>query len=977
MTRKEREDGPPVGVSSYRDYHEFPKYSEMDSHNLFHPNFANIYPKEPPISKLMDGSVVASSVSSREPDCTITTSSSFHMLKGFCKGAKEAQQGQLAFKRVKMPVGSFSTVLVAKCTHCLFELDWRSVEEDLSNDSSGNFSSSTVTFRLRFLQKTHLSIRHVDQQMYGCPFCIQQGHTTEESDATIFSSQKKLFQHLARHLRPLPIVPGFAVIQGTAIPPHHENNFDLYFPHPPSPSAMVLGIEQEISKLPIAVAKVAPKVSLGTTRLAPGREPTHHLVVGAKIFGITYPVRYEGNWALGWHDNTHAAFETEAVHLIVPSGNRLQLLARRSGASAVARWKWNPNDSDHRWLKFQKGDIIQNISWIHVDDWYWSGTNSKGWGIFPQTHIDPESITDDSLGGEKLKPLQMDLMKHRRAMRSDQANLKWSIGKSSVGAHYKQSVFDRNLSTNLMQQLREIGFSERGIKALHQGEMNSATDDSITTTDYSIWLKRLANSLADQFSVTRDTDIAEGAIRLAVADKKESTFSASNQIKWLNNLGSKIGASDTMTNKSSKAKIAIFQWELPSVFCSQDPNVSDDDIDLRFEMRNFVVLNGSDGAFEATTCIQYVKDKFGAPGLEVFDTVVDILSSFDSSAFLPKTKQSSEKTPIRVKEQSGVLQADRVSRSCITLTTQATDFDPVHIACMEWLCKAVRVIPAHTSRKSDHDHGLMKSRVSPCLQLGTSDTGTPPIIAFALEPLQHLSKEEIGNDCCWIRLFKSAVIAWTPSNHSWGTGLRLSYEMLIRLAAVTNFVCVNSSTLGHPTEETTGENARETTTGGLIALGFFTALIPIAYDPATNSTQWHLEVTSNSIIKPEELKTLNGAWLQVKNPSIFSYSHCYLGWKGNVSITLGTKEGCYDLQWTDLPKVERVFRLEGFEIGGEIGIGDVIPISLKQSGNLSFKACSTVQRFTASAHYEQAIRLLSLHVALVYDSESQIAWLVF
>jgi len=41
----------------------------------------------------------------RDPDCTITPSSSFYKLKGFCKGAEEAQRGQLGFKRIKRPIG--------------------------------------------------------------------------------------------------------------------------------------------------------------------------------------------------------------------------------------------------------------------------------------------------------------------------------------------------------------------------------------------------------------------------------------------------------------------------------------------------------------------------------------------------------------------------------------------------------------------------------------------------------------------------------------------------------------------------------------------------------------------------------------------------------------------------------------------------------------------------------------------------------
>ncbi|KAJ2986704.1 hypothetical protein NUW58_g4899 [Xylaria curta] len=189
----------------------------------------------------------------REPDCAITPFSSFYKLKGFCDGAKEAQRGQLGFKRIKRPVGGFSTAIMAKCTHCLFELDFKSVEQDLNNESAGSFTSNTVGFRLRVLQKSHLPIRAVEEQLYGCLFCIQAGRTLEESDATVFFNQKQLFAHMTRHPRPLPKIPGITVIEEPELPPQVKDNFDLHFPHPPTESVMV-GLTREVARLPAAVA---------------------------------------------------------------------------------------------------------------------------------------------------------------------------------------------------------------------------------------------------------------------------------------------------------------------------------------------------------------------------------------------------------------------------------------------------------------------------------------------------------------------------------------------------------------------------------------------------------------------------------------------------------------------------------------------------------------------------------------------------
>ncbi|GAP87259.1 putative SH3 domain-containing protein [Rosellinia necatrix] len=325
----------------------------------------------------------------REPDCVITPSCSFYRLKGFCKGAEDAQHGQLGFKKIKRPMGGFSTATVAKCTHCLFELDYKAVEQDLNNESSGSFTSNTVGFRLRVLQKSHLPIRVIDEQMFACLFCIQSAHTIEESDATVFFSQRQLFAHMTRHPRPLPKVAGVTVIEEVELPPQVKDNFDLHFPYPPNQSVMV-GLSREISRLPAAITTETRKPSHGVMRLPPDRQPALHFAVGAKIVGIEFPVKYEGKWAIGWHDGVRAAFEVDTVQLDAPPKAEVKMQGT-SNVQAMARWKWNQKGDD-RWLRFDKGDVIKNISWVYNDHWCWSGTTSKGSGVFPQSHLDMDTL---------------------------------------------------------------------------------------------------------------------------------------------------------------------------------------------------------------------------------------------------------------------------------------------------------------------------------------------------------------------------------------------------------------------------------------------------------------------------------------------------------------------------------------------------------------------------------------------------------
>ncbi|KAI0482527.1 hypothetical protein GGR56DRAFT_191696 [Xylariaceae sp. FL0804] len=353
--------------------------------------------------------------SARQAACGIGPYSSFYKLKGYCKGAEEARRGQLGFKRTTRPVGTYSSTTVARCNHCLFELDFRSIDLDINNDPSGNFTSNGVGFRLRILQKSHLPIRYVEEQLYGCPFCVQLGRTVDESDATVFFNQRQLFAHLSRHPRPLPEVAGLTVVQEPEVHPALANNYDLHFASPPAPPAMMgeggcSSFFRDVANFPSAVATDTRKLGLGGStgaRSPPDRTPVLHFAVGARVVGIEFPDRYEGRWAVGWHDGARAALEADAVRFEAPPRGEVRMQKGGEGGDtnvqAVARWRWHQKGDD-RWLRFDKGDVIKNIAWTYAGHWCWSGTTSKGWGLFPQSHLDPKSVrTVDPAASEPSK----------------------------------------------------------------------------------------------------------------------------------------------------------------------------------------------------------------------------------------------------------------------------------------------------------------------------------------------------------------------------------------------------------------------------------------------------------------------------------------------------------------------------------------------------------------------------------------------
>ncbi|KAL6896522.1 hypothetical protein GGI43DRAFT_122760 [Trichoderma evansii] len=342
----------------------------------------------------VDSSMPGAALANLPPqDLTIDNQSSFYVMKQFCAGATDVINGGIGVKRIKKP-GFSITAVAAKCTHCLYELDFKHVEFDLNKQEEGNYTKNGIGYRLRFLQKSHLHAKRVDDVMYACVFCIHTSQTLDQSDSTVFTSTAALFAHLARHPRPLPDVPGIAVVDQTEVPPHLVNDYDLLFNSPPEPHP-VRERAAEIAHLPTGHAKESARRLFGQ-RLLPDRTPALELIQGAKITGLVWPARYAGEWAFGWHDGKFASIPVEILKLSRPPFS----LIKRNNSSRIrakAKWKFSVKEKNEDWLKFDKDEVITNISWSYPEYWCWSGTNSKGkWGVFPQAFLDPNSLQEIS-----------------------------------------------------------------------------------------------------------------------------------------------------------------------------------------------------------------------------------------------------------------------------------------------------------------------------------------------------------------------------------------------------------------------------------------------------------------------------------------------------------------------------------------------------------------------------------------------------
>ncbi|KAG5934778.1 hypothetical protein E4U59_005997 [Claviceps monticola] len=343
---------------------------------------------------LVDSEEPSNEMPARMPprNCNIGPNSTFCLYKGFCQGALEVVRGGIGVKKTKKP-GFSGAATVARCTGCLYELDFFQIECDINKEDKGNFHKSGINYRLRFLQKSHLPAKRIDDVLYACMFCVRLGRTIDECDATVFTTSKALFNHLTRHPRPLPQISGVAVVEGDSMPAHLRNDYDIQFLRPPEAHVPQLNRSQIYGRA-TGVAQDQSRKLFGQ-RLLFDRSPALELCHGAKVVGIEWPEKYNGEWIFAWHDGVHASAPADIIKLDTPPSEDIMMF----GASLIrakTRWKFHQKEKDKDqslWLKFDKNEAITNISYVDPEFWCWSGTNSKGKrGIFPKDFLEPSTI---------------------------------------------------------------------------------------------------------------------------------------------------------------------------------------------------------------------------------------------------------------------------------------------------------------------------------------------------------------------------------------------------------------------------------------------------------------------------------------------------------------------------------------------------------------------------------------------------------
>ncbi|KAK8123932.1 hypothetical protein PG999_003850 [Apiospora kogelbergensis] len=366
-------------------------------------------------------------------------------------------------------------------------------------------------------------------------------------------------------------------------------------------------------------------------------------------------------------------------------------------------------------------------------------------------------------------------------------------------------------------------------------------------------------------------------------------------------------------------------------------------------LKNFVVINGSPRGLECTTCSSYLTRRWGKVGLTLLQQLSDCIDDFQRPLDA-KREPSSSSLSIRIFVRSNFV--------CLVPWDDETIVDTEVVAAFTWLCTAIRNSPKvdsnNSSTKSIH---LSKAEI----RTNSNNVMDLRITQEAVSP-EQLRDLLHPDSTCWLPMFKSVVVAWQSDEDAFLEGglpgLEIPFDMMVHLASAENYHQVD---------------------GGIVLLGFFTALVPIRRHPDSNTIQWHLESIGNDdLMQPCNLESIKGDWYKTTDISELANSRCVVGWFEQANIMLGTSSlvESNKLTWSSgIPSRHRTAHREGFEGGGQISFS-LGPINIAPQGMSTWRFHSNVQAYKAPNEYRQAIRLSARKVATLIDTNSKQAWLV-
>ena len=271
---------------------------------------------------------------------------------------------------------------------------------------------------------------------------------------------------------------------------------------------------------------------------------------------------------------------------------------------------------------------------------------------------------------------------------------------------------------------------------------------------------------------------------------------------------------------------------------------------------------------------------------------------------------------------------------------------------LDWLCKTMSS-PATESKyiASSAAYHVKRRRTVNNSRYATSESST--LILQTLQPVVRLRTSLVKrvHHNCWLSLFDACVVVSIPSpfHETFGKGLRLSFDLMLALAAVE--FCLHID-------------------GGIVFFGYQTVLYPVTIDG--NCAQFHLVTVSDGQINPYTQDLPNR--LLMDDSSRFKSMQCFIGWCEAAHINLGTRQLSVNTGYSGGRDHIKSLETDGYAILGQIGASN--PLSSIIGLQKNFRYTHHRVRFTPTGNYLKLLHDTSRQSVVLYDASQHRCWLV-
>lgn len=408
----------------------------------------------------------------------------------------------------------------------------------------------------------------------------------------------------------------------------------------------------------------------------------------------------------------------------------------------------------------------------------------------------------------------------------------------------------------------------------------------------------------------------------------------------------------------------VFDWELPAVVKSQGTSEFDNEVLLLasyFERNSEEMLEH----VQAKTFAECLAEYLDPPSQSFIRALIDEVSRASDQetgklTYRPRFRIFSRGTVCSIAEESSlvrgsyshVLKENASTLASISYSDGEVELQFGHIddlaqvvpevigiiKALELLCSLI-LLPADNN---------MINLISQKFAIVTSS----PVNQKVHMEINRTTRTPHTNRCCWKPLFTSCNITCTRyfQLHDFGTGLEISFDLLMSLAAIEFSVVIDE---------------------GIVFVGYQTAIIPTKM--GENWVQFHLYTNDNGQINPYQiqfehrLRTGHGT-------QSFRTMRCFLGWCEVAQINLGTTDLPTGVGYSTGRSIPRSIELDGFSPLAQVGGGGIATATVGLQVNYKFTS-HTVQ-FSVVRDYASLITNTARQLAILYDSWEKRCWLV-